>query len=132
MKSFRDYEPSVQCDNCDKYILIADNPNRPILETCNDCIELIKYVSKWLAEKKEPSGINKQQEMYDIDNSVKLYGSPKADKIEKQIFDLFGYEIGISEGGMDWHVFLIRPNDINGNTYISFIHEDLEEIKDDL
>ncbi len=98
MKIFRDYEPSIY-----------------------------KYISKWLAEKKEPSGINKQQEMYDIDNSVKLYGSPKADKIEKQIFDLFGYEIGISESGEDWEVFLIRPNDINANTYISFTPEDLEK-----
>jgi len=39
MKSFRDYEPSVQCDECDKYLLIGDNPNSPILETCDDCIK---------------------------------------------------------------------------------------------
>ena len=97
MKSFRDYEPSIY-----------------------------KYVSKWLAEKKEPSGINKQEEMYDIDETI-LYYSPSADKIEKEILYLFGYEIGIAEAGEDWEVFLIRPNDINGNTYISFIPKDLEE-----
>ena len=39
MKSFKDYEPSVQCDMCDKYLLIGDNPNNPILETCDDCIK---------------------------------------------------------------------------------------------
>ena len=39
---------------------------------------------------------------------------------------LFGYEIGISESGKDWEVFLIRPNDINGNTYISILPEDLK------
>jgi len=96
MKSFRDYEPSVQCDNCDKYFLIGDNPNNPIIETCDDCIELIKYVSKWLAEKKNPNGVNKQQEFYDIDESVTLYYCPKEEKIAKEILDLFGYDIGIS------------------------------------
>jgi hypothetical protein len=38
MKSIRDFEPSVQCDECDKYLLIGDNPNNPILETCDDCV----------------------------------------------------------------------------------------------
>ena len=88
------------------------------------------YVSKWLAEKKNPIGINKQQDIYDIDETI-LYFSPSSDKIEKEILDLFGYEIGISESGEDWEVFLIRPNDINGNTYISFIPKDLEEMKDE-
>lgn len=37
--SIKDYEPSVQCDMCDKYLLIGDNPNNPILETCDDCIK---------------------------------------------------------------------------------------------
>jgi hypothetical protein len=124
MKSFKDYEPSVQCDICDKHLLIGDNPNNPIFETCVDCIEINKYVSKWLTEKKNPIGIDKQQDIYDIDETI-LYSSPSADKIEKEIFDLFGYEIGISESGEDWEVFLIRPNDINGNTYISFLPEDL-------
>lgn len=96
----------------------------------NDCIEITKYVSKWLAEKKNPIGINKQQDIYDIDETI-LYFSPSSDKIEKEILDLFGYEIGISESGEDWEVFLIRPNDINGNTYISFIPKDLEEMKDE-
>lgn len=38
MKSFKDFEPSVQCDECDKYLLIGDNPNNPIFETCDDCV----------------------------------------------------------------------------------------------
>ena len=38
MKSFRDYQPSVQCDECDTYLLIGDDPNNPI-ETCDDCIQ---------------------------------------------------------------------------------------------
>tara|TARA_R100001510_G_scaffold54998_1_gene58347 strand:- start:98 stop:364 length:267 start_codon:yes stop_codon:yes gene_type:complete len=82
------------------------------------------YASKWLAEKKNPIGINKQQDIYDIDGTI-LYSSPSANKIEKEIIDLFGYEIGISEAGKDWEVFLIKPNDINGNTYISFMPKDL-------
>ena len=49
--------------------------------------DLKMYASKWLSEKKNPLGIEKSEDYYDIDNSVKLYGSPKADKIEKQIFD---------------------------------------------
>ena len=44
MKSFKDYEPSVQCDMCDKYLLIGDNPNNPILETCDDCIKKQKRI----------------------------------------------------------------------------------------
>ena len=125
MKSFRDYEPSVQCDMCDKYLLIGDNPNSPILETCDDCIVIKSYVSEWLAEKKNPNGINKQEDIYDIDTTI-LYSSPKADKIEKEILNLFGYEIGIAEAGEDWEVFLIRPNDINGNTYLSWKPKDLK------
>jgi hypothetical protein len=39
MKSFRDYKPSVQCNECDTYLLIGDNPNNPILEICEDCIQ---------------------------------------------------------------------------------------------
>lgn len=39
VKNFKEYEPSVQCDMCDKYFLIGDNPNNPIFETCNDCID---------------------------------------------------------------------------------------------
>jgi hypothetical protein len=92
--------------------------------------ELKMYASKWLAEKKNPYGINKQQDFYDIDETI-LYSSPKADKIEKEILNLFGYEIGIAEAGENWSVFVIRPNDINGNTYISFIPKDLEEMKDE-
>ena len=92
--------------------------------------DLKMYASKWLAEKKNPLGIEKSEDYYDIDNSVKLYGSPKADKIEKQIFDLFGYEIGISEGGMDWRVFVVLPNDINGETYSSWSPNELQEVSD--
>ena len=36
MKSFRNDKPSVQCNECDTYLLIGDNP---ILETCEDCIQ---------------------------------------------------------------------------------------------
>ena len=125
MDNFKDFEPSVQCDMCDKYFLIGENPNNPILETCDECIKIIKYVEKWLAEKKNPNGINKQLDTYDIDETI-LYSSPSADKIEKEIFDLFGYEIGISESGKDLELFLIRTNDINGNTYISILPEDLK------
>ena len=78
--------------------------------------EIKMYAAKWLAEKKNPYGINKQQDFYDIDETI-LYSSPRADKIEKEILNLFGYEIGIAEAGEDWSVFVIRPNDINGRTY---------------
>ena len=87
--------------------------------------ELKMYASKWLAEKKNSLGIEKTEDCLDIDESVTLYSCPRADKIEKQIIDLFGYEIGISEAGEDWSVFVIRPNDINGRTYESWPSKEL-------
>ena len=38
MNSFTDFEPSIQCDECDKHLLIGDNSNNPIFETCDDCV----------------------------------------------------------------------------------------------
>ena len=29
----------MKCDECDTYLLIGDNQNNPILETCEDCIQ---------------------------------------------------------------------------------------------
>ena len=46
MKSFKDFEPSVQCDECDKHLLIGDNPNNPIFETCDDCVKRKKHERK--------------------------------------------------------------------------------------
>jgi hypothetical protein len=87
--------------------------------------ELKMYASKWLTEKKNPLGIEKTEDCLDIDESVTLYSCPRADKIEKQIIDLFGYEIGIAEAGEDWTVFVIRPNDINGRTYEHWTSKEL-------
>ena len=92
--------------------------------------EIKMYAAKWLAEKKNPYGINKQQDFYDIDETI-LYSSPRADKIEKEILNLFGYEIGIAEAGEDWSVFVIRPNDINGQTYETWSTTSLKENEDD-
>ncbi len=63
----------------------------------------------------------------DIDETI-LYSSPRADKIEKEILNLFGYEIGIAEAGEDWSVFVIRPNDINGRTYEAWSPKNLCEL----
>ena len=52
MKSFKDFEPSVQCDECDKYLLIGDNPNNPIFETCDDCVREQKFFGKMTTEHK--------------------------------------------------------------------------------
>ena len=94
--------------------------------------ELKMYASKWLAEKKNSLGIEKTEDCLDIDESVTLYSCPRADKIEKQIIDLFGYEIGIAEAGEDWTVFIIRPNDINGRTYEHWTSKELGENMDEL
>jgi hypothetical protein len=94
--------------------------------------ELKMYASKWLAEKMNPLGIEKTEDCLDIDESVTLYSCPRADKIEKQIIDLFGYEIGIAEAGEDWTVFIIRPNDINGRTYEHWTSKELGENMDEL
>ena len=52
MSSFKDFEPSVQCDECDEHLLIGDNPNNPILETCDDCIEEQKLFENMSSEHK--------------------------------------------------------------------------------
>ena len=46
MSSFKDFEPSVQCDECDEHFLIGDNSNNPILETCDDCVKKQKENKK--------------------------------------------------------------------------------------
>lgn len=52
MSSFKDFKPSVQCDECDEHLLIGDNPNNPILETCDDCIEEQKLFENMSSEHK--------------------------------------------------------------------------------
>ena len=52
MKSFEDFEPSVQCDECDKHLLIGDNSNNPIFETCDDCVREQKLFGKMSIEHK--------------------------------------------------------------------------------
>jgi len=52
MSSFKDFEPSVQCDECDEHFLIGDNSNNPILETCDDCIEEQKLFENMSIEHK--------------------------------------------------------------------------------
>ena len=92
--------------------------------------ELKMYASKWLAEKMNPLGIEKTEDCLDIDESVTLYYGPKEEKMAEEILDLFGYEIGISEAGEDWSVFVIRPNDINGRTYEAWSLEELCKLKE--
>ena len=52
MDNFKDFEPSIQCDECDKYLLIGDNPNSPVSETCDDCVGEQKLFENMTTEHK--------------------------------------------------------------------------------